>query len=220
MRNSCLVTLAAMAASVLLGALPARAHPHVFADARLEIMASADGSVRSLRHLWRFDDLFSSTVLMEFDKNADLQLDDAELKDVAGTVHASLAEYGYFQVVTIDGKDVTMQPPPQLVATFEDEQLTILFESIPREPLPLAGKLTFAVYDPTFYTALDFTEDQNLAVVPMPAGCTRAVVRPDPDEILANNSSTLTDAFFNDPAGTDMSRIFATRLELECRAEG
>ncbi|RWK72920.1 MAG: DUF1007 domain-containing protein, partial [Mesorhizobium sp.] len=26
--------------------------------------------------------------------------------------------------------------------------------------------------------------------------------------------------FFNDPTGTDMSKIFATKLELNCRPEG
>jgi len=50
----------------------------------------------------------------------------------------------------------------------------------------------------------------------LPAGCTSSVVRPDPDEAIAQNQQTLTDAFFNDPTGNDMSKIFATRLELTC----
>ena len=37
---------------------------------------------------------------------------------------------------------------------------------------------------------------------------------------LSQNQATLTEQFFNDPAGTDMSKIFATRLELTCAAEG
>src|SRR5690606_23511750 len=100
-------------------------HPHVFAEARLDVMVNADGTVKSLRHLWRFDDLFSSTVLMEFDKNADLKLDDAELKDVSDTVYGSLAEFGYFQIVTANGKDVEMNPPAQLMANYQDDQLII-----------------------------------------------------------------------------------------------
>jgi ABC-type uncharacterized transport system substrate-binding protein len=44
------------------------------------------------------------------------------------------------------------------------------------------------------------------------------VIRPDPDAALAENQQTLTEAFFNDPAGTDMSKIFATKLELKCHA--
>ena len=196
----------------------ALAHPHVFAEARLDVVLSAEGAVKSLQHLWRFDDVFSSTVLVEFDKNGDLKLDEAELGAVSQTVKDSLAEYGYFQVVTAGGKDVAMSKPDRLIADFKDNQLIILFESTPAAPMPLTGKLTFGVYDPTFYTAIDFTEDSYLKVDGMPGRCKSTVVRPDPDEALAANQGTLTDAFFNDPAGTNMSKIFATRLELECAA--
>ncbi|BCH30916.1 hypothetical protein MesoLjLc_28460 [Mesorhizobium sp. L-8-10] len=180
-------------------------------------MLNSDRTVKSLRHLWRFDDVFSSTVLMEFDKNADLKLDDAELQEIASTIHASLAEYNYFQVVTLDGKDVAMKPPPALMVNYEQDQLIVLFESEPKAPLKLTGKVDFGVYDPTFYTAIDFTEDTNMAVADLPAGCSRSVIRPDPDEALAQNQATLTEQFFNDPAGTDMSKIFATKLELTCQ---
>jgi ABC-type uncharacterized transport system substrate-binding protein len=200
---------------------PAEVHPHVFAEARLDVILSPDHkSVKALRHLWRFDDLFSSTVMMEFDKNSDLKLDDKELKDVADTVHASLAEFNYFQLVTVDGKDVAMTPPPHLMANFDNDQLIILFESEPKVPIKLAGKIDFGVYDPTFYTAIDFTEDSNIKVEGLPSTCTSKVIRPDPDEAIAENQKTLTDAFFNDPTGTDMSKIFATKLELNCQPEG
>jgi ABC-type uncharacterized transport system substrate-binding protein len=50
-------------------ATPAHVHPHVFAEARLEVDVDPAGTVTALRHVWRFDDVFSSTVLVEFDKN-------------------------------------------------------------------------------------------------------------------------------------------------------
>ncbi|TIL57779.1 MAG: DUF1007 family protein [Mesorhizobium sp.] len=200
---------------------PADVHPHVFAEARLEVILSPDHqSVKALRHVWRFDDLFSSTVMMEFDKNSDLKLDDTELKAVADTVHASLAEFNYFQLVTVDGKDEAMSPPPQLMANFDNDQLIILFESEPKAPTRLAGKIDIGVYDPTFYTAIDFTEDANMQVADLPSTCTSKVVRPNPDEAIAANQKNLTDAFFNDPTGTDMSKIFATKLELNCQPKG
>lgn len=210
--------LASAAIALLASVAPALVHPHVFAEARLDVMLGPEKTVKSLRHLWRFDDVFSSTVLMEFDKNADLKLDDAELREVANTVFTSLAEYDYFQVVTEDSKNVEMKPPAQLIANYENDQLIILFESEPKAPLKLAGKVDFGIYDPTFYTAIDFTEDENMAVDgTLPAECSRSVIRPDPDEAIAQNQSKLTDAFFNDPTGTDMSKIFATRLELTCK---
>lgn len=199
---------------------PAWVHPHVFAEARLDVMLGADQKVTALRHLWRFDDLFSSTVLVEFDANKDLRLDEAELEEVGSVVHQSLSEFNYFQIVTQDGKDVKMIPPERLIATLEDNQLIILFESKLSEPTALKGKLDFGVYDPTFYTAIEFIDDANMAAENLPSGCTRTVVRPDADEAIAANQSTLTEAFFNDPEGTDLSKIFATKLELTCTAAG
>jgi ABC-type uncharacterized transport system substrate-binding protein len=205
---------------MVLFAVPAQSHPHVFAEARLDVMVSRDGTVGTLRHLWRFDDLFSSTVLVEFDSNQDLELDESELQQVANVVYASLAEFDYFQMVAVDGRDVAMVPPEKLTALYDDDQLIILFESMPQEPLHLSGKIDFGVYDPTFYTAIEFVEDDYMAVENMPDGCVRTVIRPDPDEAIAQNQATLTEEFFNQPGGNDLSKIFATRLELTCTANG
>ena len=66
-----------------------------------------------------------------------------------------------------------MKPPAALMANYENNQLIILFESEPKEPLELKGKVDFGIYDPTFYTAIDYTEDENMAVKDLPASCTR-----------------------------------------------
>ena len=79
----------ALCGAVVAGAFhaaPASAHPHVFAEARLELSINPDGTVKSLRHVWRFDDFFSSTVLIQFDKNKDLKLEKPELEALAKTV--------------------------------------------------------------------------------------------------------------------------------------
>ena len=208
---------AALAAALMaMSPVAAPAHPHIFAEARLDVAVNEAGEVEALRHLWRFDDLFSATVIMEFDTNGDQQLDHDELETVSGVIYGSLEEFNYFQLVTRDGADVTMQRPPELMASMENNQLIVFFEAKPQDPLPLRGKLVFGVYDPTFYTAIDFVEDEYLAVDNLPSSCTRTVVRPDADEIVMQNQDTLTDEFFTDP--TDMSKIFATRLELACPA--
>jgi ABC-type uncharacterized transport system substrate-binding protein len=213
-RQTIALTLAAMAALVS----QAGAHPHIFAEARLEVSVAPDGTVQKLAHVWRFDDMFSSTVLMEFDKNGDLKLDQGELDELSKTINESIAEYKYFQTVLSDGKDVAMAKPPHLVADFPNNQLLIIFESKPAHPLKLepGHKVSFGVYDPTFYTAIDYVKDSDMHTSGVPKNCTSKVVRPDPDEAIAANQATLTDAFFNDPTGTDMSKIFATRLEVTC----
>ena len=109
------------------------------------------------------------------------------------------------------------QIPDAINVDYKDGQLLMFFTVKPGEAMPLKGKLTFGVYDPTMYAAMDFASDDDLvAVGDKFAACKRAVVRPDPDEVLAQNQDSLTEAFFNDPAGTDMSKLFATRLEMTC----
>ncbi|MBX3598115.1 MAG: DUF1007 family protein [Rhizobiaceae bacterium] len=207
--------------ALVIAPLPAKAHPHVFAEARLDVMLSQDGkAVESLRHLWRFDDAFSSTVVVEFDKNGDNKLDDAELAAVRDTVYTSLGDYNYFQLVTANGKDVAMRAPDDFAAVIDNNQLIIMFEAKPKEALELSGTVNFGVYDSTFYTAIDFLEDEQMAVQTLPDQCSRKVVRPDPDEIIQQNQEALTQAFMDDPAGGDMTKIFATRLELTCPANG
>ncbi len=201
-------------------ATPARLHPHVFAEARLDVRLNPDGSVKGLRHLWRFDDVFSSTILLEFDANSDLQLDTSELDTVAGVVKESIAEYDFFQSVTSNGKTVAMAAPDTLIADFQNNQFIILFESAPTKPLKLDGTLAIGVSDPTFYTAIEFIQDAHMQVEGQPENCSTAIIRPDPDEAIAQNQKNLTDEFFSDPTGNDLSKLFATRLELTCPASG
>ena len=206
-----------VAGTALLAPMTAFAHPHIFAQARLEVVAGEDGTVGELRNVWRFDEMFSASVVMDFDQNSNAQLDPEELAEVGKTVLESLEEFSYYTTITEDGKTVKVGKPDAINVDFQDGQLLMFFTVKPGEAMPLKGKLTFGVYDPTMYAAMDFASDDDLiAVGDKFAACKRAVVRPDPDEVLAQNQDSLTDAFFDDPSGTDMSKLFATRLELTC----
>ena len=208
--------IAALTAVMAIWSTPAQVHPHVFAEAKLNVTINPDGTVGMLSHVWRFDDVFSETVMFEFDKNADGKIDETEQAEVSKTIVESIGDYNYFESVLRNGKDTKMAKPADLAASFEDKVLTIRFSNKPAETLPMQGTVSFGVYDPTFYTAIDFIEDSDLVISGLPAACKTAVVRPDPDEALAANQQSLTDAFFNDPQGTDMSKIFATRMEVTC----
>ncbi len=195
----------------------AMAHPHIFAEARLEVVAGDDGTVSELRNVWRFDEMFSSSVVLDFDKNSNLKLDPDELAEVGQTVLESLEEFHYYTTITEDGKDVKVGKPDAINVDFKDGQLLMFFTVKPGQTMPLKGRMTFGVYDPTMYASMDFPTDDNMVVIGEKfSSCKHQVVRPDPDEVLAQNEGTLTDAFWNDPTGTDMSKLFATRLEVTC----
>ena len=199
-----------------LATISVSAHPHVFAQAKMSLVLNANGTVEKLTHHWVFDDLFTSTVLVEFDKNQDLKLDADELKEVQKTIVDSLGDYNYFQTIQNNGSDVKMARPPNLTASIDDQTLVITFESKPEKILPLHGSVSFGIYDPTFYTAIDFVEDGDIEAPALPAGCTAKVVRPDPEEAMAQNQKNLTDAFFATTDPANLSQLVATRLEVNC----
>lgn len=193
------------------------AHPHVFAEARLEILEGANGTIGEVRNLWRFDEMFSASVVLDFDENSDLKLDEKELAEIGKTVIDSLEEFSYYTYLTRDGQDVSLARPDAIHVTYADNQITMFFSAKPKEPLKIAGKLTFGSWDPTMYTAIDFTNDSDLVVKGEHlAKCQRAVIRPDADEVISQNQDKLTEAFFANPGSNDMSKLFATRLELTC----
>lgn len=206
-----IVTAAALAGAVA----PAGAHPHVFAEARLEVVVG-DGGISELRHVWRFDELFSATVLLEFDANADLEMAPEELEEVGRIVRDSLGDFNYYTFIDRDNKEVAISAPDLIHVDYQDGQILMFFAIKPQDDLPLSGKLSFGVYDPSMYTAIDFINDSDLVLEGNAAGCTPTVVRPDPDEVLAQNQDSLTEAFFNDPEGNDFTKFFATRFELKC----
>jgi ABC-type uncharacterized transport system substrate-binding protein len=154
---------------------------------------------------------------MDFDKNSNAQLDPDELQEVGQTVLDSLSEYNYYTTISDNGKTIKVNKPDAITADYKDGQLLLMFAVKPAEAMPLKGSLSFGVYDPTMYTAMDFPTDEDLVPVgDQLKACEHKVVRPDPDEVLAQNQASLTDAFFNDPTGTDMSKMFATRIEFKC----
>lgn len=195
----------------------AQAHPHVFAEAKLEVISDDNGFISELRNVWRFDEVFSSSVLMDFDANRNLKLDPEEAVTVGNTVRESLADYGYYMNVNADGKPVKIAPPETINVVYQGGKLLMFFIVKPAEPLPLKGRLTLGVWDPTFYTSIEFARDQDISTEGKAlSACKHTVLRPDPDEVLQQNQDKLTAAFFDDPAGTNMSKLFAVQLELSC----
>jgi len=192
-------------------------HPHVFIDARLQVVANSDGNVVEFRNVWRFDELFSSSVLMDFDRNADLTLDAAERQAIAAKVTASLSKDNFFTNVIDNGRMIAVSKPATMEIGYGDGVLELQFAVKPTTKVPLKGRMVFGVYDRTLYTAISFATDAHMQVIgPGVKTCTSKVVRPDADQIMAENQAYLTDMFFYDPTGTNMQAITATRLELTC----
>ncbi len=211
---------AAGLAAILGGAGAASAHPHVFAESRMEIVGDAQGRLAALRNIWRFDELFSSSVVFDFDRNGNGTLDPDEVAEVSKTVLESIAEWDFYTFVTVAGRDVKLAPPAEIRGLFDHGQLTLFFEMRPAEPVDLAAQpVTFSVYDESYFVAFDFAGEDSFQLLDLPKTCTKAFTRPDPDAEAAewmNSVSMLKPDQKLPEDGVNFSQLLATRIDVTC----
>ena len=217
-----IVASAGLAALLATGA-PAIAHPHVFADARMEIVGDDHGHLAEIRNSWSMDELFSSSVIPDFDKNANGKLDKDELKAVGEQIRSSIAEWSFYTAVSSGAHDIAMQPPGTLDAAYDAKagKLLLSFTMKPEKPVDLTKeKVTFAVYDKSYFVAFDFPDEKRFTLKKLPATCTKKFVVPSPDEAASRWMNSVA-SFGMDQAipddGVNFSKVLATRLELDCR---
>ena len=179
------LTLAALA----FAPAAALAHPHVFVDAKAEIVFDGQGRMSAVRAIWQFDEAFTAFAIQGLDANNDGALDDEELAPLAKVNVDSLREYNYFTVLTVDGTETTLKPPEEYFLQFHGGRLTLFFTLPLAEPLAPKGDTRLEVYDPEYFVAFTFVEDQPIALDHAPAGC--AAVYHPPRELDSASAAIL-----------------------------
>ena len=207
-----------VAAGLSMSGVSAMAHPHVFVEANLEVLRDKDGAVTELRQVWRFDELFSSTILLDFDVNADGKLDASELDEVSKIVTESIGESDFFTEVRVEGATVSFVPADMIMVDFTDNQALMFFALTFEKPVQLDNKDSFkvSVADPSYYVAMDIADEAAVQITGNGTACDVSIVRPDFD-LLLSSSATLTEQFFADPKNASLGDEWRTWIGLECK---
>jgi ABC-type uncharacterized transport system substrate-binding protein len=194
------------------------AHPHVFVDANIDVVRNQKGEFTELRQVWRFDELFSETMILDFDEDGSNDLNAEELKTLSAHVQKSIADYDFFTALRIQGKSVEFYEPDELQTYIEDRQMIMLLAVKPEKPYDFSdGPLKVSASDTSFYVAFDY-EAENVKVEGNFDGCTTSVEHPNFDELYADNSLSLTEAFFDDPTKTDaLGDEFHSWATIDCK---
>ena len=220
-----LCALVALAAAVL-STVPAAAHPHVFVTASVQFVGDDSDHLTAIRTAWVFDELFSSSLLFDFDANGDGTLDDDELNAVAGTVLGSAKEYDFFTVLKSAGSDnpgatLALSPPDHFSARFEQGHLAILTQMRPEKPVPLAAaELTLSIYDPSYYVSFDVGSEEQVKLTGLPAACRATLDADHPSESATawmNQVAGLGKSQSIPADGINYAELLSTRVALDCR---
>ncbi|MEM9278115.1 MAG: DUF1007 family protein [Pseudomonadota bacterium] len=194
----------------------AYAHPHVFVEANIEVVRDKQGNFTELRQVWRFDELFSTTIVIDYDQNVNGELDPDELKEVTDIVKESIAEYDFYTAIRSGVKPLEFYEPDEIGAYFDDGKLIMFLSVEPVEPYDFAkAPLRISASDTSYYVAFDFGKE-NVSISGNQNGCKTDVVHPDFDKLYAENAETFTEAFFNDPTNGGFGDEFYSWATITC----
>jgi len=161
--------LAAAAAFTACGA--ADAHPHVWVDAKAEVVFNKAGEITAIRHIWQFDPDFTAYATLNLDANNDGKLTEDELKPLADTNVQSLAAYDYFTYLYVGTKKVAFSKPTEYWLDFHNKRLTLFYTLPLKTPLALHGSAMIEVGDPEYFVAISFPKGQEVSLDSAPVGC-------------------------------------------------
>lgn len=145
--------------------LPLLSHPHVFIDNRISVIFD-DTGLAGFKHEWTFDEMFSSTIIQEFDLDADGQFDENEIKEVIKGAFSNLKEHNYFSYITINGNQFKIKGFEDFHAEIDSGSMIYWFFLPCEVPATTSNQeVKIAVYDPTYFVQVLWASEDPYAFV-------------------------------------------------------
>ena len=144
---------------------PAAAHPHVFIENKVAFVFDA-GKVTALRLTWAFDDVFSDSLLTQFDADGDGTFDALEGKAVGVGVLPNLKMFHYFTYVFVGGKQLDPIDPADFVASVDDKRIVTfqMMVPLPQPVDPRSAALAAEIYDSEYYVQVDLAPQDPVTI--------------------------------------------------------
>lgn len=207
-------TLLAALAGLILTALPAAAHPHVFVTIKSEIVYDANGSMTGIRHAWTFDDMYSTFATQGLESKEKGVFTREELAPLAEVNITSLKEFDFFTSAKTNGKKEQFGDPTDYWLEYKDTMLTLHFVLPVKSPVK-ARALELAIYDPTYFVDFSLAEKEPIVLASAPSECKLNIVRPQ--DANAAQGKRLGEAFFSQlDSSNDWGAQFASRISVRC----
>jgi ABC-type uncharacterized transport system substrate-binding protein len=141
----------------------ALSHPHVFISQKIKVIFD-DKGLAGFNIRWLFDDMFTSMIAGDYDKNQNGILEKSEEALIKKEAFSYLLNYHYFTFVTIDGKPFDVKFVKNFSAELLNKKLVYNFF------IPCHVKITrnfknvrVASYDPSYYSAILFAKKDSVS---------------------------------------------------------
>ncbi|WP_082461322.1 DUF1007 family protein [Devosia sp. Leaf64] len=169
--------LAVFLLAVLGLAQPTFAHPHIFIDAKVDVVFDDAGRIAALRHHWTFDTAFSVWMVQGLDTNGDGTVSTEEMQPLADDNMNGLAQYDFY---TYAGDGMAFTPAGDQRMRYENNRVTLDYSINATEPVAPGSKFELGIFDAEYYVAISFADASAVQLVNAPASCSTRLVPPAP----------------------------------------
>lgn len=133
------------------------AHPHVYIDNTVTIVFDRDG-LSGIRAEWVFDEMFSSMIIHDYDKNKDGTFSTVEIEKIRNEAFSNLQKFHYFTSIKIEGKDFRVKYVKDFSVSLDGESVIYTFFIPCHVAASLYKEIKIFMYDPTYYVDIALAE--------------------------------------------------------------
>ncbi|HEY7750428.1 MAG TPA: DUF1007 family protein [Aestuariivirgaceae bacterium] len=210
----------ALMALGLLFQQPAVAHPHVWIEARSDVVFDDQGMIVALNHEWTMDEAYTEAAVEGLDVNHDGVYAPEELQPLTKENIDSLKEYSYFTVMKAGTQPVAFDAVTDAGQLWSNKRLKLHFRLPLKTPVdPRKQHVFYRVYDADFFIAIEFPgKDAVTGLGAMPKSCRVELQEPVSDQQTADTRAMLATkgVDWQPPPEEDFGAMFAQPIAVIC----
>ncbi|MDP9138831.1 MAG: DUF1007 family protein [Pseudomonadota bacterium] len=206
---------------IVVAAGPVGAHPHVWIEARSDVVFNDVGQIVAINHEWTMDEMYSATAVEGLDGDGDGTFSPSELEPLTRENIESLKEYGYFTHMMVDGKPAVFSDVVETGQRWNNKRLKLHFQMPLKEPVdPLGREVFYRVYDPEFFISIEFAgADAVAALGGKPEACSLDLRKPAGDQQAEDTRTMLATkgVDWQPPPEEEFGAMFAQPITILCK---
>ncbi len=163
---------------------PIWAHPHMFIDSQVTAVFDQQ-QLKGFWIEWKFDQMFTASIRMDYDRNRDGQFNDQETRLIEQNAFANLKNYNYFITLSHGDESYRAQQVEGFDAWMENDRLVYKF-FVPYS-LTISGSqsnVKLIIFDDTFFCDIAYVDENPVSIEGLQYVSAQAEIKKNRDAVV------------------------------------
>lgn len=194
---------------------PGLAHPHVWIDLEIVLLADDNDHVKGIQQTWVLDPTYSQYLYDDALEHFAGTTPEEQLAGLAAEILDNLGEYQWYTEFYADDQRIYGAPVADTGGiTFDGRNLRIHFEfELDTRINPRQHHIRYKIFDPTYFIEVLHLTGQPPRLTLSSGACELSVRQPRPDPAIVMQAMLLD---FDQTGDPDLGRHFAEEVSVRC----